>query len=214
MFDVIPVIDVRNSVAVRAIAGERANYKPLVTPLSPSSDPCAVMDGLMALHPFPVIYLADLDSIEGRGAKLELTSAIVDRVEPCHPAAMLRIDRDPTASRIRNVPGPGCKAAASTRPTSAGLSLWVDNGARSRAQVAALLANKVTCAVIGSETGITCSELGALRDTFGERIVLSLDFRPEGFVGNGAVRTVFAGQPRPKPLLQFGHQGGRQVWPL
>ena len=78
MFDVIPVIDVRHGVAVRAVAGERANYKPLVSPLSPGSDPLEVAAGLMALHPFPVIYLADLDSIEGRrGGSIDLADKIL-----------------------------------------------------------------------------------------------------------------------------------------
>ena len=78
MFDVVPVIDVRNGVAVRAVAGDRANYKPLVTPLCATSDPRAVATGLIALHPFPVIYLADLDSIEGRrGGGMDLANKIL-----------------------------------------------------------------------------------------------------------------------------------------
>jgi len=73
---VIPVIDVRHGVAVRAEAGDRANYQPLRSPIAASPDPVDVARSLMALHPFPVIYVADLDGIEGRGANAGLAEAI------------------------------------------------------------------------------------------------------------------------------------------
>ncbi len=73
---VIPVIDVRHGVAVRAEAGDRANYQPLRSPLAATPDPIDVARSLMALHPFPVIYVADLDGIEGRGANAGLAPAI------------------------------------------------------------------------------------------------------------------------------------------
>jgi uncharacterized protein related to proFAR isomerase len=65
---VIPVIDIRHGVVVHAIGGDRANYRPIVSPLFEGHDPRDATSGLMALHPFPVIYIADLDGIEGRGA--------------------------------------------------------------------------------------------------------------------------------------------------
>lgn len=65
---VIPVIDIRHGVAVRAIAGRRADYQPLVSPLSPTSAPCDVARGLLSLHAFEALYVADLDAIEGRDA--------------------------------------------------------------------------------------------------------------------------------------------------
>jgi len=69
---IIPVIDVRGGVAVRAVKGDRANYHPLATPLASSADPIAVASGLRTLFPFGTIYLADLDGIEGRGANTAL----------------------------------------------------------------------------------------------------------------------------------------------
>lgn len=67
---IIPVIDVKGGVAVRAQGGDRANYRRLETPLSPSADPIAVARGLSSLYPFTTVYVADLDGIEGRGAAL------------------------------------------------------------------------------------------------------------------------------------------------
>jgi phosphoribosylformimino-5-aminoimidazole carboxamide ribotide isomerase len=73
---IIPVIDVRHGLAVRAIAGERASYKPLVTPLAASRDPLVVAAGYRALYPFTTLYVADLDGIEGRGANRALHERI------------------------------------------------------------------------------------------------------------------------------------------
>lgn len=65
--DIIPVIDIRNRVAVRAIAGRRDDYRALVSPLARTSAPLDVARGLMSLHAFKALYVADLDAIEGRG---------------------------------------------------------------------------------------------------------------------------------------------------
>lgn len=82
--DVIPVIDIRNGVAVRAIAGRRSDYRPLVTPLARSSAPLDVAEGLMALHAFRALYIADLDAIEGRGDNLATVRAISARFPDLH----------------------------------------------------------------------------------------------------------------------------------
>ena len=65
--DVIPVIDVRHGLAVAALRGQRADYRPLVTPLAVGSDPADVARGYAGLFTFPVLYVADLDGIEGSG---------------------------------------------------------------------------------------------------------------------------------------------------
>jgi phosphoribosylformimino-5-aminoimidazole carboxamide ribotide isomerase len=79
---VIPVIDIRNGVAVRAIAGDRKNYAPLTTPLAATSDPLDVARGLMTLHPFEAIYVADLDAIERRGNNRTSIAAIAKAIAP------------------------------------------------------------------------------------------------------------------------------------
>ena len=69
---IIPVIDVRHGLAVRAVRGDRSNYRPIVTPLSASADPVDVVRGYMRLFPFKALYIADLDGIEGRGENSSL----------------------------------------------------------------------------------------------------------------------------------------------
>ena len=63
----IPVIDLMGGEVVRARMGDRASYRPLQSPLSPTSDPIAVVRGLLAVHPFPTLYVADLDAIQRNG---------------------------------------------------------------------------------------------------------------------------------------------------
>jgi phosphoribosylformimino-5-aminoimidazole carboxamide ribotide isomerase len=66
-FSIIPVLDLKHGKVVRARAGDRANYQPIVTPLSPTSEAADVLRGLMALAPFSTVYIADLDAITGEG---------------------------------------------------------------------------------------------------------------------------------------------------
>ena len=61
---IIPVIDIRNGVAVRAIAGERHNYRPLVTDLTNSTEPAEILKALKAQFSCEACYVADLDGIE------------------------------------------------------------------------------------------------------------------------------------------------------
>jgi len=92
--DVIPVIDVRYGLAVAAVRGERADYRPLVTPLAAGSDPADVARGYAALFTFPVLYVADLDGIEGRGRSEGLPAHLAAAV----PGMRLWID-DGTPAR-------------------------------------------------------------------------------------------------------------------
>jgi HisA/HisF family protein len=63
---IIPVLDLKDRTVVRAQMGERHRYRPIETPLAPSSNPVDVARGLLSVHPFQTLYIADLDAIEGR----------------------------------------------------------------------------------------------------------------------------------------------------
>lgn len=64
---IIPVIDLMGGIVVRAQLGARASYAPLATPLAATCAPLDVVAGLLALHPFETLYVADLDAITGVG---------------------------------------------------------------------------------------------------------------------------------------------------
>jgi HisA/HisF family protein len=86
--EVIPVIDLMGGIVVRARMGQRDRYRPIVTPLSRTSDPVDVTRGLLALHPFAALYVADIDAIEGRPGN----QAILGRLHAEFPALALWVD--------------------------------------------------------------------------------------------------------------------------
>ncbi len=143
---IIPVIDIRHGLAVRAVAGERHNYKPLVSPLAASADPAAVARGYRQLFPFETLYVADLDGIEARGANLDL---------------------------IQQLAGDWPRG-----------DVWVDSGAWIMGEVTALLAIPNVKAVIGTEGGIAPADFSKLADGVGDRLILSLDFQGDRFLGD------------------------------
>jgi phosphoribosylformimino-5-aminoimidazole carboxamide ribotide isomerase len=60
---VIPVIDLKGGTVVHARRGQRDQYRPIVTPLARGCDPIGVVSGLLSVHPFATLYIADLDAI-------------------------------------------------------------------------------------------------------------------------------------------------------
>lgn len=85
---VIPVIDLKGGVVVRAHKGDRANYRAIETPLSPTSDPVDVVGGLLTLFAFPTLYVADLDAIAGQGDH----RAVLAKLRLAFPALTLWVD--------------------------------------------------------------------------------------------------------------------------
>src|SRR5437868_40616 len=65
--EIIPVIDLKGGVVVRARMGQRDQYRPIETPLSPTSDPVDVVRGLLSVSALRTLYVADLDAIERKG---------------------------------------------------------------------------------------------------------------------------------------------------
>src|SRR5260370_25011470 len=61
---IIPVLDVMNGLAVRAVGGRRSEYRPLVSRLCASAEPLTVAAAYRRLG-FAELYLADLDAIGG-----------------------------------------------------------------------------------------------------------------------------------------------------
>jgi len=86
--DIIPVLDVRGGVVVRARMGHRDQYRPIESPLSPTSDPIDVMRGLYSVYPFKTFYVADLDAIIGTGNN----EAVLWRLKAEFPTATFWVD--------------------------------------------------------------------------------------------------------------------------
>ena len=88
MFEIIPVIDLLDGAVVHARMGARARYRPIETPLCVGSAPLAVVGGLLALHPFRTLYVADLDAIAGRAGH----DAVLRTIAAAHPSLSLWLD--------------------------------------------------------------------------------------------------------------------------
>ncbi len=93
--NVIPVIDLLAGQVVRAVAGDRANYRPLRTPLAEGSAPLAVARGLLGLHRFTDLYIADLDGIRRRVPDLAVLEGLSDAL----PGLVLWVDNGAASAR-------------------------------------------------------------------------------------------------------------------
>ncbi|MFH5803160.1 HisA/HisF-related TIM barrel protein [Alienimonas sp. DA493] len=62
-----PVIDVQHGLAVRAVGGNRADYRPFRSPLSPAADPLTLARQVRERWGTNAVYLADLDAIAHGG---------------------------------------------------------------------------------------------------------------------------------------------------
>lgn len=72
---IIPVLDLKEGVAVSGQSGQRETYRLLKTVYSPSTDPVEISMSLKR-EGAKRVYLADLDAIEGKGSNLELVEKI------------------------------------------------------------------------------------------------------------------------------------------
>lgn len=73
---VIPVLDLLDGHAVRAVRGERSAYRPIESPLAATSEPVAVARALLAASGAQTLYVADLGAILGHGAHVETLAAL------------------------------------------------------------------------------------------------------------------------------------------
>lgn len=183
---VIPVIDVRGGEAVAAVRGDRAAYRPLQTPLATGSDPVAVALGLHALFPFPTLYVADLDGIEGRGPDCTVQA----KLATAWPGRELWIDDGGNGERNGNGEAPPLltsptKGEGSPRargslqvpsPLWGGLR-WRDSRPRQAED------HVIKSHVLGSESQTSKDAYLRAREMLGPRAPLSLDFRGEAFLG-------------------------------
>ncbi len=86
---IIPVIDLMNGLVVHARKGQRDSYRPIRTPLCRGASPTAVIDGLLGLHNFRTLYVADLDALMGRGDQ----RALIERLQQDYPSLQFWVDR-------------------------------------------------------------------------------------------------------------------------
>jgi len=86
--NLIPVIDLARGQAVHARGGARKTYLPLQSILCHGSEPFDVVRGLLGLHRFTHLYIADLDAIQGRPVQ----AAVLKQLHQAFPELNLWID--------------------------------------------------------------------------------------------------------------------------
>lgn len=95
------MIDLIHGQVVRAVRGERGAYRPIESPLVAGSDPCDVGRALLGRRtaaPARVLYVADLDAIQGRPAQQETLATLLAAL----PGVCLWLDAgfvDPASAR-------------------------------------------------------------------------------------------------------------------
>ena len=72
---IIPVLDIKNGIAVSGKSGNRDEYQPLKTVFHSSSDPLKISEALKKAGASQ-IYIADLDAIEGEGSNRDLVNKV------------------------------------------------------------------------------------------------------------------------------------------
>ena len=84
----IPVIDIKDGIAVHAKLGLREQYQPILTPLCSSCKLTKVVDAFLTLYPFKIIYLADLNAITKKGDNF----LIIEKLLQDYPQIIFWID--------------------------------------------------------------------------------------------------------------------------
>jgi len=79
MSRIVPVIDVMGGRVVRAVGGRRELYEPIRSRLTPSTEPLAVAEALLAAVGARELYVADIDAIQGHRPHLDWLQPLIER---------------------------------------------------------------------------------------------------------------------------------------
>jgi phosphoribosylformimino-5-aminoimidazole carboxamide ribotide isomerase len=99
--EIIPVLDLKAGHVVHARPGQREAYRPIVSRLSSTSGPSDVVAGLLRLHPFTKLYIADLDAIENKGEHTQIIGELASQ----YPAIEFWLDDGSTAPAAPSATG-------------------------------------------------------------------------------------------------------------
>ena len=80
---IIPVIDLMDGQVVHAKQGLRNQYQPIQSTISCSAVPEMVLSSFLQLYPFNVIYIADLDAIQGKGSNQQIILDMAFQNQQC-----------------------------------------------------------------------------------------------------------------------------------
>jgi HisA/HisF family protein len=108
MMQIVPVLDLKGGVVVHARRGQRAEYKPLQSPLVDGCEPVAVARALCAVCRTKNLYVADLDALAGGPVDEATLAKLASVAEPWVDAGATSADSAAALYRAgvaRNVVG-------------------------------------------------------------------------------------------------------------
>ena len=76
---IIPVLDIRQGLVVRGVAGQRDHYRPITSRLSARPEPLAVATAIRDTFHLNRLYVADLDAIVDRRPNRQIVRQLVDK---------------------------------------------------------------------------------------------------------------------------------------
>ena len=85
---IVPVIDLCDGIVVHAIKGTRQNYLPIDSALSNTADVFDVISGMLNVHNFKQLYIADLNALERRNDN----SVIIKKIIQTYPQLEVWLD--------------------------------------------------------------------------------------------------------------------------
>lgn len=115
----IPVLDVQAGQVVHAIAGQRSNYRPLVSRWTTSTQPDAVAHALLTAYTPSALYVADLDAITRHTPTPELLATLARLPLPVWLDAGVR-----TVAEVRAVLAAGVWAVVGAETLTDAAELW------------------------------------------------------------------------------------------
>ncbi len=86
--NIIPVIDLMQGQVVRALGGERHQYRPIESGLCAGSNALDIASALLELYPFHALYVADIDAIQKNGGN----AAVIEKLHQRFPRLELWVD--------------------------------------------------------------------------------------------------------------------------
>ncbi|MEX0938592.1 MAG: HisA/HisF-related TIM barrel protein [Pirellulales bacterium] len=75
---ILPVLDLKGSHVVRAVAGRRDDYRPWISALCGSSDPVTIALAMTEIYGLAELYVADLDAIGGAPPDFEMYERLLN----------------------------------------------------------------------------------------------------------------------------------------
>ena len=177
--NLIPVIDIKNGIAVLAQCGQRDNYQPIHSPLCRSANIYDVIEAFLQLAAFKIFYLADLNAVVQQGDNNQLIHALLRR----YPEQTFWIDagyQSPNlafadVNNYRPVLGTECCTAKQIAQTPNAL-LSLDFSAQDKPlgeqalfEHSVLLSEQViimTLAYVGSNAGVDMAKLRYYQQTY------------------------------------------------